>query len=136
MLSKRRRPTLIYDGYCNLCVGFVKTVESINQDEKGFYRVALVPYQKAENLIQEFSLDPKELQSAFHLIDESGNVYKAGKAIDKLAEIYPVLKLGSGFFTTELGEKIYALIAENRYAIFGCSDQCYVSEFYESEQKI
>lgn len=135
MNSGKRRPTLIYDGHCNLCIGFVKTVEPLNRIGDGSCRVALVPYQKADELIAEYHLDPKELQSAFHLIDESGNVFKAGKAIDKLAEIYPILKIGSGFFATELGEKFYALIAENRYSIFGCTDECYVSEFYESEQK-
>ncbi|NTU73504.1 DUF393 domain-containing protein [Candidatus Roizmanbacteria bacterium] len=136
MINTKRRPTLIYDGYCNLCVGFVKAVEPSNRIDDGGYHVALVPYQKADDLIREFSLDPKELQSAFHFIDEDGNVYKAGKAIDKLSEIYPFLKIGSGFFTTELGEKLYAFVSENRYSIFGCSDECYVSEFYESEQKV
>lgn len=135
MTNTKRRPTLIYDGHCNLCIGFVKTVEPINRTEDGDYRIALIPYQKADDLIAEFNLDPKELQSAFHLIDENGTIYKAGKAIDKLAGIYPLLKIGSGFFTTEIGEKFYAFIAENRYSIFGCTDECYVSEFYESEQK-
>lgn len=128
------KPILIYDGYCNLCINLVKTLEPQNRvGEKGF-KVSFIPFQKADALIERYALKRDELKSALHFISESGEVFKAGEAVAKLAEHFPMLKIGSGFFKTELGEKFYKLIAANRYGIFGCADECYVSEFYESEQ--
>jgi len=130
-----KRPILIYDGHCNLCVNFIKTVEPFNDEGNGAFKVSFVPYQKADALIESYKLDREALKSAFHLIDANGSVFKAGQAVDKLADVYPILKLGSPFFMTPAGEALYGLIAQNRYSIFGCRDECYVSEFYESEQK-
>ncbi|MCS6987937.1 MAG: DUF393 domain-containing protein [Chloroherpetonaceae bacterium] len=128
------KPILIYDGYCNLCISLVKTLETMNRGRDGDFKARFVPFQRAEKLIAEHRLNPDELKSAIHFISESGEVFKAGEAVAKLAEHFPMLKIGSGFFKTELGEKLYKLIAANRYGAFGCADECYVSEFYESEQ--
>ncbi|WP_041468506.1 thiol-disulfide oxidoreductase DCC family protein [Chloroherpeton thalassium] len=100
------QPILIYDGHCNLCVNFVKMVEPFNDEGKGRFKVRLVPYQKADELVTAFKLDKEALKSAFHLIDENGNVFKAGQAIDKLADIYPLLKFGSPFLQQIL-EKLF-----------------------------
>jgi predicted DCC family thiol-disulfide oxidoreductase YuxK len=95
-----------------------------------------VPFQKADALIEEYGLKRDELKSALHFISESGEVFKAGEAVSKLGEYFPMLKIGSGFFKTELGEKFYKLIAANRYGVFGCADECYISEFYQSEASL
>jgi predicted DCC family thiol-disulfide oxidoreductase YuxK len=124
------KPILIYDGHCNMCIGFVKSVETYHQYQPKDYLVDMIPYQNADDLIKTYHLDPEELQQAFHFITPEGEVYKAGQAIDKLAEVYPLLKIGSGFFTTQLGENFYQFIAKNRYSVFGCQDECYVPTLY------
>jgi predicted DCC family thiol-disulfide oxidoreductase YuxK len=130
------KPTLIYDGYCNLCIQTVKMLESQNHTTTAAggtdFKVALVPFQRAGSLIETYNLNTESLKSALHFISPEGKVFKAGEALEQLAEYFPLLKLGSGFFTTALGASLYKRIAENRYGIFGCAEECYVSEFYES----
>jgi predicted DCC family thiol-disulfide oxidoreductase YuxK len=130
------KPTLIYDGYCNLCINLIKTLEPQNRINTGEFKMHFVPFQKADALIEEYGLKRDELKSALHFISESGEVFKAGEAVSKLGEYFPMLKIGSGFFKTELGEKFYKLIAANRYGVFGCADECYISEFYQSEASL
>ena len=130
------KPILIYDGYCNLCINLIKTLEPQNRTNTGEFTMRFVPFQKADALIEEYGLKRDELKSALHFISESGEVFKAGEAVSKLGEYFPMLKIGSGFFKTELGEKFYKLIAANRYDVFGCADECYISEFYQSEASL
>ena len=130
------KPTLIYDGYCNLCINLIKTLEPQNRINTGEFKMHFVPFQKADALIEQYGLKREELKSALHFISESGEVFKAGEAVSKLGEHFPMLKIGSGFFKTELGEKFYKLIAANRYSVFGCADECYISEFYQSEASL
>jgi predicted DCC family thiol-disulfide oxidoreductase YuxK len=130
------KPILIYDGYCNLCINLIKTLEPQNRTNTGEFTMRFVPFQKADALIEEYGLKRDELKSALHFISESGEVFKAGEAVSKLGEYFPMLKIGSGFFKTELGEKFYKLIAANRYGVFGCADECYISEFYQSEASL
>lgn len=130
------KPILIYDGYCNLCINLIKTLEPQNRTSEGEFKMWFVPFQKADALIEQYALNREELKSALHFISESGEVFKAGEAIGKLAEHFAMLKIGSGFFKTELGEKFYKLIAANRYGVFGCADECYISEFYQSEASL
>lgn len=130
------KPILIYDGYCNLCINLIKTLELQNRINTGEFKMHFVPFQKADALIEQYGLKREELKSALHFISESGEVFKAGEAVSKLGEHFPMLKIGSGFFKTELGEKFYKLIAANRYGVFGCADECYISEFYQSEASL
>jgi predicted DCC family thiol-disulfide oxidoreductase YuxK len=130
------KPILIYDGYCNLCINLIKTLEPQNRLAAGHFKMHFVPFQKADVLIEQYGLNREELKSALHFISESGEVFKAGEAIGKLSEHFAMLKIGSGFFKTELGEKFYKLIAANRYTVFGCADECYISEFYQSEASL
>ncbi len=130
------KPILIYDGYCNLCINLIKTLEPQNRTREGEFKMWFVPFQKADALIEQYALNREELKSALHFISEQGEVFKAGEAIGKLAEHFAMLKIGSGFFKTELGEKFYKLIAANRYGVFGCADECYISEFYQSEASL
>lgn len=130
------KPILIYDGYCNLCINLIKTLEPQNRTSEGEFKMWFVPFQKADALIEQYALNREELKSALHFISESGEVFKAGEAIGKLAEHFAMLKIGSGFFKTELGEKFYKLVAANRYGVFGCADECYISEFYQSEASL
>jgi predicted DCC family thiol-disulfide oxidoreductase YuxK len=127
------KPILIYDGYCNLCINLIRTLEPQNRTSEGGFKMCFMPFQKADALIEQYGLKREELKSALHFISKKGEVFKAGEAVGKLSESFPMLKVGSGFFKTELGEKFYKLIAANRYGIFGCADECYISEFYQSE---
>jgi len=129
------KPVLIYDGHCNLCVGFVKTLETFHQNQQTEYAIDMIPYQHAQTYIECFHLSQEELEQAFHLITSEGKVYKAGAAIQKLAEIYPLLKIGSGFFATSLGESVYRMIAGNRYSVFGCQEECYLPEVYRPKAR-
>ncbi len=120
-------PILIYDGQCNLCVSLVKFLEPMNREQNG-YRMTFVPFQHADELIVAYKLNPDKLRQALHLIDASGSVFAAGAAVEKLSDVFPLLKLGAGFWTTSAGELLYKAVAENRYRVFGCSDECYISE--------
>jgi predicted DCC family thiol-disulfide oxidoreductase YuxK len=128
-------PILIYDGHCNLCIRLVKFLEPMNREQHG-YRMTFLPFQNADELIKDYKLNPDALRRALHFIDANGDVFAAGTAIEKLADVFPLLKVGSGIFATAFGDAIYTTIAANRYRVFGCSDDCYVSESGKPIEKI
>ncbi|MCS7211792.1 MAG: DUF393 domain-containing protein [Chloroherpetonaceae bacterium] len=122
-----QKPILLYDGICNLCIRLIRFLEPMNQSSEGG-RVMFVPFQKAEEWIARFNLSPSALQATLHFIDRDGKVYVRGKAIEKLSEYFPLLRIGGAFFSTELGEALYKVVAQNRYEVFGCADECYVAQ--------
>lgn len=122
------QPILIYDGYCNLCIALVQTLEALNANG-GEPIMRFIPFQQAESLTACYDLQPDDLQKALHLILPTGEVVKAGKAVAKLSDYFPILKPGSPFFARNIGETLYGRIAASRYRFFGCAKACYSSPF-------
>jgi predicted DCC family thiol-disulfide oxidoreductase YuxK len=118
------RPILLYDGHCNFCIQITKILEIINKN-----KIRLVAFQSANALINSYHLSEKNLKRKIHLISPSGQIYQGGDAVAELAQYFPSFKIFFTFFKTNVGKKMYLLVAKNRFKIFGCSNACYISKY-------
>lgn len=122
------KAVLLYDGYCNFCIAIIRILEFV--DSKIYSeqsRVSRVPIQSASFFKHKYKLTSKELAAEIHLITPKGKVLKGEKALIKLGDYLPKLKLLFLIFSTPLGKSIYNLISRNRRKILGCSKNCYIS---------
>ena len=119
------RPIIIFDGYCVLCSGWANFV--LRHDHAGTFR--LVPAQSplGQALYVHLGLDPKDYETNILLADglawfkSEGSIRMAeGLALPwSLAAVFRLLPL-------RLRDKLYELVARNRFRLFGRRDTCYV----------
>ncbi|AAM38058.1 DUF393 domain-containing protein [Xanthomonas citri pv. citri] len=117
------RATIVFDGVCLLCNGWVKFL--LRHDRHGRYRFAAMQGQAGRALLQQHGLDPDDPLS-FLLVDATGAWTDSDAIVRVLAGLGGLWQL-SGVLrlvprrVRDLG---YRLIARNRYRWFGRSDHC------------
>tara|TARA_B100000965_G_C19600062_1_gene762075 strand:- start:4965 stop:5366 length:402 start_codon:yes stop_codon:yes gene_type:complete len=118
---------IFYDGFCNLCNGFVKTI--INLDKKNIFLFAPLNGNHAKNLLKDINLDSKKLDSVI--------LYENKKISFKSKAIIEILLSLKGFFylfwfakiiPSFLSNIVYNFIAKNRYFWFGKQKNCIVPD--------
>ena len=120
-----QRPILLFDGACNLCNGSVKFVLKHERSEE--LKFGHLQSDQAKILLQHSNVDPSELSSLVlisngQVLRRSNAAFEIGrflKAPWSWARAFSILPT----FLTDFG---YDLIAKNRYAWFGKTDQCIV----------
>ena len=126
------RPIIIFDGYCVLCSGWANFV--LRQDRAGTFR--LLPAQSAfgHALYVHFGLDTKNYETNILLADvawlkSEGSIRMAeGLGFPwALVAVFRVLPL-------KLRDKLYDLVARNRFRLFGRRDTCYVPTVDHSDR--
>ncbi len=124
MITKK---IIFYDGFCNLCNGFVKTI--INLDKKNIFLFAPLNGNHAKNLLKDINLDSKKLDSVI--------LYENKKISFKSKAIIEILLSLKGFFylfwfakiiPSFLSNIVYNFIAKNRYFWFGKQKNCIVPD--------
>ena len=124
MINKK---IIFYDGFCNLCNGFVKTI--INLDKKNIFLFAPLNGNHAKNLLKDINLDSKKLDSVI--------LYENKKISFKSKAIIEILLSLKGFFylfwfakiiPSFLSNIVYNFIAKNRYFWFGKQKNCIVPD--------
>lgn len=115
--------TLLFDGVCNLCNGFVQFV--ILRDKKGAFRFAPLQSDFGRKKMQEFGLDPEKLDTV--IMVEDGQYYTHSdvplRVVKKLPGLWPVLYVFV-LIPKFIRDPIYNWIARNRYRWFGKKEQC------------
>jgi len=116
-------PTILFDGFCNFCVGAVKFI--IQRDRSKRFRFAPVQSPVGQRLLQEHRLRQEQLRS-FVLV-ENGRVYeKSGAALRvarRLRGFWPLLSM-LRIIPRPLRDLCYTLFAKRRYALFGKRETC------------
>lgn len=120
-MSNQNRPVIFFDGVCGLCNGFVDFV--ISQDKKKIFLFSPLQSDYAANhLPPQYT---KDLTSVVLLID--------GEVLSKTNAVLRVMvELGGGWKLLALGRslplsfrnRIYDMVASNRYRIFGKKETC------------
>jgi len=120
-------PVLLFDGVCNLCNGTIQLI--IPRDPEGKIRYAPLQSDLGETVRKQAGLSPDDLETVV-LVDD-GMAYTKSDAAIRLAEhlggVYRLLSLGR-LVPRRLRDRIYDLVAENRYDWFGRKDQCMIPD--------
>jgi len=122
---------VIYDGYCNLCVNLVKSLESLDQGRRFQY----VPMQ-AEETLRSLAIAPEDCEQGMILL-ETQEPFRRWQGSDAAEEIGRILPLGSPLVEVYrqlpgvkwMGDRLYAQMRDNRYAWFGGRDRLYESAY-------
>jgi predicted DCC family thiol-disulfide oxidoreductase YuxK len=119
--------TILFDGVCNLCNGFVQFV--IRHDPKGHFRFAALQSQAAQEMLARHGVVtahlPTEPESV--LLLSGGRLYSHSTAVLRIAHA-----LGGGWRLAGLGwvlprawrDALYRFVARNRYRWFGREESC------------
>jgi predicted DCC family thiol-disulfide oxidoreductase YuxK len=118
---------IFFDGYCNLCNGFINYCLDHDTNEIFFY--AALDSKAAQNII------PEELIANYRKNPLEGTVFlwenerlysrseAAFRVFSRLNTIFRFLSIFR-FLPKFITDSIYKLIARNRYKMFGKSESC------------
>ncbi|HEX8657858.1 MAG TPA: thiol-disulfide oxidoreductase DCC family protein [Hymenobacter sp.] len=119
--------TILFDGVCNLCNGFVQFV--IRHDPQGRFRFAALQSEAAQSLLSAHGLTPaaQAAEPESVLLLKDGRLYSHSTAVLHIART-----LGGGWQLARVGwvlprswrDALYRLVARNRYRWFGRRESC------------
>ncbi|MCF7827280.1 MAG: thiol-disulfide oxidoreductase DCC family protein [Candidatus Marinimicrobia bacterium] len=120
---KLDRPTLLFDGYCNLCTHSVIAI--IRRDAQGLFRFASLQSSLGQALLKQYHLNQDDIDSVVLIHNESAAI-KSDAVMDVLHILGGFYRLLSIFrhLPLSLRNRIYDWVAGNRYAWFGKKDVC------------
>lgn len=118
---------VIYDGNCNLCTTLVQLLERLDQGTQFQY----MPMQDQQALSQ-FGITPEDCEQGMIVINAAVPEQR-WQGSDAAEEIGRLLPLGNVFVAAYralpgakwAGDRTYAQIRDNRYALFGKRDRTY-----------
>lgn len=114
---------ILFDGVCNLCNSSVNFI--IDRDRNNVFKFAALQSEAGKNLLDQFSLNEKEFDSVvlisgnkcFVKSDAALNIVKEFPGLWKILYIFRIIPL-------TIRNKLYDVIAINRYRLFGRKDTC------------
>lgn len=125
MSTDARSSIIVFDGDCALCSGWVRFL--LRHDRRERHRFAAMQAPTGRALLVEHGIDPDD-PSSFLLL-EGGQAWTDTDAIRRV-----VTGLGGpwriahvlGLVPKGLRDRIYRLVARNRYRWFGRNAECFV----------
>lgn len=118
-------PILLFDGVCNFCSGSVQFI--IQRDPGGRFRFASLQSAVGEWLLAELHIDRMALDSL--IVVEEGRWYKESDAVLRIVRILGGPWKALGIFRLiprPLRDRLYRLVARNRYRWFGKQETCWL----------
>ena len=117
------RKIIFYDGYCNLCNGFVNAI--IKLDKKNIFLFAPLNGNHAMNLLKKNNIKNTTVDSVI-LLNNNNISYKSKAVIEILVSLDGVYRI---LFITKIIPRalldwLYDIVAKNRYSWFGKQDHC------------
>ncbi len=115
---------LIYDGACNLCNKLFLFIERKNRDTKIF----MAPYQSetGKEIIRYFWVEKDVPDSLVYIKNEI--IYLKSDAVLQILRdmggFWKMLSYSFIIFPNSMLDRIYDIIAQNRYRMFGSSPSC------------
>ncbi|TGJ99630.1 thiol-disulfide oxidoreductase DCC family protein [Leptospira semungkisensis] len=125
ILEEARVSILLFDGVCNLCNGTVNLL--LDLDTKRRLKYASLQSEFARNLILEHHLEEETRGIDSILFWDGARIYSKSNAVLKIASslggIWRIFGLGY-LVPGWIRNKIYDLVAKNRYRWFGRQEAC------------
>ncbi len=118
-------PLIVFDDACVLCSTFVQWV--IRHDQRSQFRFTAAQGHLGQALYRDLSLDPVRLETILLVVDGVSYANLAGilEIATRLGGVWRLAAL-LGLLPAPLGDWIYDRIAQNRYALFGRREACWV----------
>lgn len=124
-LDTDAHPIIFFDGVCNFCAASVHFVLERERDQR--LRFASLQSETAKRLLPPLGIDPADLDSV--VVVEHGVAWTRSSAALKAASylgfpwrLMPVFMIVPRF----VRDAVYAVIARNRYRLFGKKDECMI----------
>ncbi|TGE23135.1 thiol-disulfide oxidoreductase DCC family protein [Hymenobacter metallicola] len=117
--------TILFDGVCNLCSGFVQFI--IERDTAGYFRFASLQSAVGQKLLAQHGITLRETGPETVMLVENDQVYTHSTAVLRIAR-----QLGAGWpllYTFIIVPKVlrdaaYRFVARHRYQWFGQTEAC------------
>ena len=121
--KREEKPIIFFDGVCGLCGSFVDFLFS--EDQRHIYNVATLQGATAQRLLRQERIDKLE---TLVILDRGCQLVKSEAVLSVFQNIGGFWKIFSLLKFVPLGirDKIYDLVASNRYSIFGKKETCRV----------
>lgn len=116
---------LLFDGVCNLCSGAVRFI--IPRDPRRKFRFASLQSAAGERLLTEHGIDRRVLDSI--ILIEDGRWHAESDAVLRIARLLGGPWRLAGVFRLiprPLRNRLYRLVARNRYRWFGRKEVCWL----------
>ncbi|WP_207433894.1 thiol-disulfide oxidoreductase DCC family protein [Sabulibacter ruber] len=115
--------TVLFDGVCNLCNGFVQFV--INHDPEGYFHFTSLQSEMGQKVLKAHGLPTEQFKTV--LLLENGKLYSRSTAALRI-----VRRLNGGWsllyafllVPTFLRDPLYDWVSRNRYKWFGQQESC------------
>ncbi len=118
-------PIILFDGICNLCNGSVQYV--IRHDPAALFRFASLQSESGRQLLKNLGL-PQNNFNSFVLIQNGRAFTQSTAALNVAKQLKGFSKLIYGFIIVPpfIRNRVYKIIAKNRYKWFGERDHCMI----------
>jgi predicted DCC family thiol-disulfide oxidoreductase YuxK len=119
---------LLYDGVCGLCNGLVQFL--LKHDHRAVFSFAALQSATGKAMVARWGGNPEELSSFYVVADfrtpEARAVTKSEAALFVARELGWPWKLAraAGVLPRPFRDRLYDLVARNRYRVFGRYEQC------------
>ncbi len=132
-IDTENHPIVLFDGYCNLCSGWVAFV--IKYDEKRKFRFASLQSEAGKAVKSSFRV-PEDYADSIVLVYRGRNFYKSAAALRILKLLGGIWQLLYVFIAVPpfLRNWVYDFIARHRYRWFGRRESCRVPTEEEQGQ--
>jgi len=124
-MIQHEKPTILFDGVCNLCNGFVQFI--IIRDKKRYFRFASLQ----SDYVSSLELDADNLISDMNtvILLEDGQIYTKSSAVLRIVRRlrfpYPLAYIFV-VIPRPVRDSLYSWISQNRYSWFGKRDSCMI----------
>ena len=117
------KAVIVFDGVCALCSGFVRFVAARDHQRQFRFIPAQSPLGTA--LFRHYGLDPVNYETNLLIADGRVSAKMAAFAgiVSRLGGVWQFGAV-AGRLPGWLGDRIYDVIARNRYRLFGRYEQC------------
>lgn len=119
------RPLIVFDGVCIFCSGFIKIV--LRHDRSEMFRFVAAQSPLGQALYKHYGLDTRVFET--NLVIVEGRVYTKLDAFVQVAKrlplpwpLFAVVRVLPRF----VADRLYDVIARNRYRLFGRTEHCMV----------
>jgi predicted DCC family thiol-disulfide oxidoreductase YuxK len=118
-------PVLLFDGVCNLCNGVVQFL--VPRDPAGVLRFASLQSDAGQRLLDAHDVPVDDLETVV-LLDGRGYHLKSEAVVRVAEHLGGVYALASALrlVPRSVRDRLYDLVAEHRYRVFGRREQCMV----------
>ncbi|MCC2547187.1 thiol-disulfide oxidoreductase DCC family protein [Hymenobacter sp. BT175] len=117
--------TILFDGVCNLCNGFVQFV--INRDPHGRFRFAALQSDAGQELLRAHGASAAVVAPETIMLVDQGRVYSHSAAVLRilrgLSGPWPLMS-AAVVVPAFIRDAVYRFVARHRYQWFGREESC------------